>query len=155
MKKKFSFLNNEKGSVLLIAVVFLLLLTVIGIFATTTSTIEIQISGNDKIQKMVFYAADSGISYVAVHDELYGTSNVTEGEKLTFPDPDNPDAVYPLSNQLNVNGEVSYIEKTQMPEESGYSAGTVFAICYEVESNATGPNNGARSVNAGFYRIGL
>ena len=51
---------NENGSVLLISVVILMLLTVLGIFATTTSTIEVQIAGNDKWHKMAFYAADGG-----------------------------------------------------------------------------------------------
>ena len=52
---------NQNGSVLLISVVILMLLTLLGIFATTTSTIEIQIAGNDKWHKMAFYNADGGV----------------------------------------------------------------------------------------------
>ncbi|WP_299978193.1 pilus assembly PilX N-terminal domain-containing protein [Desulfobacula sp.] len=155
MKEKPIFLNNEKGSVLVIAIIFLMLLTVIGIFATTTSTIEIQISGNDKINKMVFYAADSGTHYVAVNTDLYNTNNLDEDAPLSFPDPDDPGAKYSLSDKLQVNGNVTYLGKVQMPAGSGYSAGTIFAIIYELESSATGPNNGASTVEAGFYRIGL
>ena len=151
---------NENGSVLLISVVILMLLTVLGIAATTTSTIEIQIAGNDKINKMVFFAADSGISYVAANTVLYDSSNTTlKDPPVSFPvaadaDADGNYLLDPL-NQLKFNGEVTYTGKKQMPAGSGYSAQVVFAINYEVESNATGPNNGARTVNAGFYRIGL
>ena len=53
---------NENGSVLLLSVVMLMLLTVLDIFATTTSTIEIQIAGNDKFYKQNFFKSDSGIS---------------------------------------------------------------------------------------------
>ncbi|MBL0717211.1 MAG: pilus assembly PilX N-terminal domain-containing protein [Desulfosarcina sp.] len=146
---------NENGSVLLLSVVILMLLTVLGIAATTTSTIEIHIAGNDKINKMVFFAADSGISYVAVNPGLYDSNNTTEDNHLFFPNNADPNETYPLSDQLEFNGKVSYRGKSQMPSESGYSVETVFAIKYEIESNATGPNNGARTVNAGFYRIGL
>jgi len=52
--------NNEKGSTLIISVLILLLLTIIGIAATNTSTIEILISGNDKVHKMAFHQADGG-----------------------------------------------------------------------------------------------
>ena len=58
---KYIFHSNEKGSALIISVLILLLLTVIGIAATNTSTIEILISGNDKAHKMAFHQADGGI----------------------------------------------------------------------------------------------
>lgn len=148
MKEKVSFLNNEKGSTLVMAVVFLLLLTVIGIFATTTSTIEVLISGNDKINKMVFYAADSGISYVAVNPDWYGSNNITEDAPLSFPN-------YSLSSRLQVNGDVAYTGKSQLPPGTGYSAGQILAINYKITSTGTGPNNGTNTVEAGFYRIGL
>ena len=155
MKEKPIFLNNEKGSTLIIAVVFLMLLTFLGGFAITTSTIEVQISGNDKINKMVFYAADSGIDYVVVNPDLYGPDNITEDVPLSFPDSADVNATYSLSNQLQVNGNVSYLGKSNMPTGSGYSVGTVFAINYKIESNSTGPNYGTSTVEAGFYRIGL
>jgi Tfp pilus assembly protein PilX len=64
MKYIFYIRSNEKGSTLLISILILLLLTVIGIAATNTSTIEILISGNDKFAKKAFYAADGGIVYL-------------------------------------------------------------------------------------------
>jgi len=158
MKEKPVFLNNEKGSVLIIAVMFLMLLTVLGIFATTTSTIEVQISGNDKINKMVFYAADSGTHYVAVNPALYNTDNLDKDDpfpfSFSFPDPDTA-ATYSLLDNLKVNGNVTYLGKSQMPAGTGYSAGTVFAINYQLKSTGTGPNNGSSIVEAGFYRTGL
>ena len=61
MINQFSILKNEQGSVLLLAVMMMIVLTLIGIAATTTSTIEIQISGNDKFHKMAFYNTDAGV----------------------------------------------------------------------------------------------
>ena len=64
MKNPLHIVNNEKGSLLVIAVVILMLLTLIGISITTTTSIELQIAGNDKLQKKAFYTAD-GATHVA------------------------------------------------------------------------------------------
>jgi len=56
-----SILANEKGSVIVVAMIILALLTLIGISATTTSTTETNIATNDQLNKMVFYTADAGI----------------------------------------------------------------------------------------------
>jgi len=53
-------LNNENGSVLVIALVILVLVTIMGISASTNTSIEMQIAGNEKFHKMAFYAADGG-----------------------------------------------------------------------------------------------
>ena len=54
-------IHNEDGFVLVVALFVLILLTIIGISATNTSVIDIQISQNDKASKISFYNADSGI----------------------------------------------------------------------------------------------
>ena len=53
-------INNEKGFVLIASLMMLVVLMIIGIAATNTTTIELQISANDKAQKMDFYVAESG-----------------------------------------------------------------------------------------------
>jgi hypothetical protein len=53
--------KNEDGSVLIVALLILVLLTIIGISATTTTNIELQIAGNEKFHKIAFYHADSGV----------------------------------------------------------------------------------------------
>ena len=61
MKTFFDQAKKEEGSVLVVALLILALLTVIGISATRTSEIELQISGNAKTHKTSFYAAEAGI----------------------------------------------------------------------------------------------
>jgi Tfp pilus assembly protein PilX len=51
-------LNNNRGSALVVALLMLVVLTLIGISATTTTTFELQIAGNDKLYKRAFYGAD-------------------------------------------------------------------------------------------------
>jgi len=60
MKEK-TILQNENGSIIIISLIVLLVLTLLGIWASNTATIELQIAGSEKAQKIVFYAADAGI----------------------------------------------------------------------------------------------
>ncbi len=59
MKNISSHANNENGFVLVTALLMLMVLLVIGVAATNTSIIELQISGNDKQAKILFYKAES------------------------------------------------------------------------------------------------
>ncbi len=51
--------KNEEGSVLIVALIVLVLLTLLGIFATRTTEVEIQIAGNDYRYKRNVYSAEA------------------------------------------------------------------------------------------------
>ena len=59
MKEK-CLLTNDDGSVFVLALIMLMLLTLIGIAASRTASIEMQVSGNDIIYKQNFYIAEAG-----------------------------------------------------------------------------------------------
>lgn len=50
--------NNEEGFVLVVSLMILVVLTILGTLATTTTDIELNIAGNDKLEKQTFYRAD-------------------------------------------------------------------------------------------------
>jgi len=54
-----SILKSEKGTVLIVAILVLCILTLIGISATTTTTIDLQIAANERDYSREFYVADS------------------------------------------------------------------------------------------------
>jgi hypothetical protein len=54
-------LRSQQGAALVIAIMILLLLTILGIYAVTTSTLETKIAGNERVLKDAFYSADGGI----------------------------------------------------------------------------------------------
>ncbi len=54
-------LKNEDGSILVVALIMLVLLTLIGISATEISRIDIQIAGNEMVYKENFYQADAAV----------------------------------------------------------------------------------------------
>lgn len=67
--------NNEEGFVLVGAVLILMLLIVIGIIATTNTSLELQIAGNDRVHKETFYQADGGTQLIGrILEESIGAS---------------------------------------------------------------------------------
>jgi Tfp pilus assembly protein PilX len=60
MLKILSTLNNQNGSVIVVAMIILALLTILGISSTSTSTLEVRIATNSQDYQLDFYAADSG-----------------------------------------------------------------------------------------------
>jgi hypothetical protein len=57
---KIYFPRNEDGFLLVLTMFVLVVLTLIGIAATNSSRIELQIAGNDRLHKETFYQADGG-----------------------------------------------------------------------------------------------
>jgi Tfp pilus assembly protein PilX len=60
MKTPGLILKTDKGSAIIMAMMILVLLTIIGITATSTSIFESQIIGNEHRYQIDFYVADSG-----------------------------------------------------------------------------------------------
>ncbi len=61
--KKASLLKNENGSVVVLALIMLVLLTLLGMAVTRTSSIEVQIAGNDQQAVDCLYKAESADHY--------------------------------------------------------------------------------------------
>lgn len=55
--------KGEEGFALISSMIFLVLLTVIGIAATDTATIETMISASEKNRQRAFYAAEAGVEH--------------------------------------------------------------------------------------------
>jgi len=53
--------DNQKGIALVIALVMLLVLTLVGLSAISITSFEANISGNQRVYNMAFYAADGGV----------------------------------------------------------------------------------------------
>jgi hypothetical protein len=58
-----SILQGHQGVSLVIALMILLVLTLIGISAISTTTFEINIAGNERLYNRAFYTSDAGVDY--------------------------------------------------------------------------------------------
>ena len=63
MKEK-RILKNETGAVLVIAMLVLVLLTLMGKSISTLATREMKISGNERVEKRTFFAAEAGLGHI-------------------------------------------------------------------------------------------
>lgn len=58
-------LRNEEGFVLITGLMILMVLTLLGLAATTNTSIELQIAGNDRLHKQTFYSAEAGALFAS------------------------------------------------------------------------------------------
>jgi Tfp pilus assembly protein PilX len=98
MKKSFARIKTEEtGSVLILSLLILMVLTLLGITALNTSDFEYRIASNDKYRDMSFYNADSGVYAAAklIGEVITGSS-----------DPDHPGVVsYPTNDGSTAAGD--------------------------------------------------
>jgi len=80
MKKLLKITNNEQGFVLVASLMMLMVLMIIGIAATNTTTLELQISGNDKLAKQTFYQAEG-----VVAETLWDIKNTADNTSPSLP----------------------------------------------------------------------
>ena len=146
---------NEDGSVMVLAILILALLTIIGIAAMSTTNVELKISGNEKSYKMALYAAEAARGYVEKTPELYGPDNMTVGQGLNFPDENDPSVVVRLSSAQSFGGTVEYLGFSAAPRGSGTQVGTFKAHKYKMTCEGYGPARAESQIEAGFYRMGF
>ena len=178
MINQFSILKNEQGSVLLLAVMMMILLTLIGIAATTTSTIEIQISGNDKFHKMAFYNTDAGVYAIpkiisrAINDKA--TPDI--GSSFGYIDDNESDFFNELSDLKDYDNEKDisftndgfYFTKVDIKRlevvnlagggaefASGAEGGgsSLKGICFRIDSFGEGPRSSKSNVGARYLKV--
>jgi hypothetical protein len=81
---KANHLREEKGMVLVLGMLLLLVVTLIGISALNTSTYDIRISSNQRASVQAFYVAEAGIN------EFMGRFRVGATNQVSDADPSNP-----------------------------------------------------------------
>jgi len=175
--------SGEQGSVMVVALVILVLLTIIGISATTTTNIETQIAGNEKVQKIAFYAADSGVptsaklisnmidsqtqptlaavTYTAVEDvtdpllrQVMGYDDYDDGSRdVTFTF-GNTRARADIERTRTEFLAGGGVEFASGAEGvGGGAAGGGVAVFYDIDSLGEGPSNSQSNIVAGYRKV--
>jgi hypothetical protein len=151
---KQSVYRNQNGFAIITAIFVLALITLSGVMVIQTTNNELQISTNDQINKISFYAAEAARTYVVFNGDLSDSSNMEPGSPLNFPDAD-PALTQLLSADSNqsFNGTVEYLNSALPPRGSGYKAEQFQAHRYRMICTGYGPRNSQTRIEAGFYRI--
>ena len=107
-------IRNEEGSVIVLALVLLVLLTILGISATQTSTIEVQIASNERHAVQNLYQAEAGGHYTLEIVKTWMTDTfLTAAETAAFSTQNNVDI--DSDGAPDVNIEIRCIEITGTP----------------------------------------
>jgi Tfp pilus assembly protein PilX len=96
---------NESGSVLVVALIMLVLLTVLGITATSTSNIELQIANNERNFKRAFFIANAGIEHaradLAANLAIFRATQISQASALDWSFALNNDAGKGTATEIN------------------------------------------------------
>jgi hypothetical protein len=164
--KRNTFIQNEDGSVMVLALLVLLILTLLGITSTYMTKTETMIAENHYYNKIAFYAADAAKPYVAEQTLLYSSQNIDITKPIEFPNNDGLDndgdgstdetgEKYVLSGEQAFEGTVLYRGSGWLDRGLGFEVGSFKAHVYQLESTGYGPRNSVRRIEDGFYRIGF
>lgn len=75
-------INNERGAVLVVALIIMGILMVIGTAITMTTSIELNIARNEKVAKTAFYRAENGRVLAAMAAESAAWGTVYENDDI-------------------------------------------------------------------------
>jgi len=154
-KKDFPLKNNERGSILLVVLLMLVLLTILGFSVSSTSSVEVRIAGNERAHDVAFYSAESGWQValawldsksVGIIDN-HGSDN-SGGELFATAKAGSPDT---LAGGYQV--DIDFIKAISV---AGYSA-DYKRYLYNVASLGAGPGSAlsAVQIKAGkVYKVG-
>ncbi len=84
---------NDQGSVTVVVLLVLMLLTIYGISATSTTIVEQQIASNDQLHKIAYYNAEGGINAAAklIERSLVVSGPVVSSGRIENPPDDDAD----------------------------------------------------------------
>jgi len=115
-------IGNERGIVLIVALMLLLVLTIIGISSIGTTSFETIISGNERLANTAFYSAEAGIQV--------GLNRIPVSESTTI--------------SKTAIGPDTYYSASVAPQGLAHSVGNDQTWSYKrYRVNATGESTGA------------
>jgi len=81
---KVNHLRKERGMVLVLGMLLLLVVTLIGISSLSTSTYDILISGNERASVQAFYVAEAGINEFMGRFRAGATNHISDSDHQTL-----------------------------------------------------------------------
>ncbi|MGK0172848.1 MAG: hypothetical protein ACI9W2_004589 [Gammaproteobacteria bacterium] len=139
----------QRGSALIVAMVFLIIMTILGLSSMNTSRMELRIANNTQFADLAFQAAESGIDLLLSTDSLKSKLNTDEtdlvGLKLDYP------KLGPKKTPAaSASASARYVTAGHAP---GYSISTP-ALHYQITSTGKAAAGGESQNVQGFFIIG-
>ena len=94
MRNLHTYASDKRGFILVTAMVMMIILSLIGVFALKTTTFEMKLAGNDKVIKETFYRADGGLQTgTEVIEQNLGCPSGFTSITTSSPSATNPDSI--------------------------------------------------------------
>jgi hypothetical protein len=141
--------KSEQGSITVIALMILVVLTLLGITISRTSTIDVQIAGNEIPFKQNFYVAEGGINREAaeVGRGSYPVTNINNPYQLA-----NETAHSPRHNVAGTDYDFTLLYEGYFLPPQGYSVVHFSRYDYNVRDVET--TGGGVKITSRYYKIG-
>ena len=137
--------GDQRGAVLVVGLILLMVITVLGISGMNTATLELTMAGNTQFHQEAFQAADTGID-ISIAQRIYSTAT-----PAIVP-------VTPLDNGTYYTEATStFMENTAVPDDAfsmGVNTGSVQAFHFDILAVGRGPSNAVSTHNQSFYIVG-
>ena len=135
---------NQSGVILVISMIFMVVLTVIGISSLGRTELEERMATNFQEQNRAFQVAETGIAQVLANVSLFSTETDNTHDTGTV-------GGYNASAQQSIN----YIATTKvLRNDKGWGVGTADFHNFNINSVGSGNNSAKADVNRGVRIIG-
>ena len=149
--------KHQHGAALFTALILLIILTLLGLSAMTTTTMEERMAANSQENVRAFQAASTGLSLVLSDEAAFDTTNTQETDGTADDPYDKTDTSIGGSGSYAYNAAATYNsvyrQSTVPPRGSGWDSTYAY---YHFDLTATGStDSGASStLHAGAYQVG-
>lgn len=138
--------HNQNGAILITALVFLVILTMLVLSSMGTNVMEERMAANHQESNRAFQAAESGLASAFADADSFSTSN-TEDNPVTGNIPD-------FGGQgINVSYGTAFRQKTSPKRGSGWDSS--YALYhFDISSTSISGSGASSKVHAGAYQLG-
>jgi hypothetical protein len=172
------YIKNEEGSILIVVLMLLMVLTLFGISVTNTSRVEIKVAGNDRFHRVAFQLADSGVyatpkvistcmdqaTEATLDGVTYlGTSGSFYREIMGFTPNDTARDLRFVMSGYNVDVDVARLGQENIAGRGaefasgseGVGAGSVggVGVIYGIDSMTSGPSSALADISAVYMKV--
>lgn len=141
-------IQKQSGVVLVTALMFLVILTMLALSSMTNTTMEERMAANSVETNRAFQSAESGLSMASLDDDSYDTGNIDN----------NVHVVNQNIGTTTMSYTSTYREKTNPPrtsDKSGiYEVGDFKAYHFNITAVANSVSGASISLDSGVYQIG-
>lgn len=136
--------RRQRGSALIVAFVFLIIMTILGLSSMNTSRLELKMANNLQYADLAFQTAESGIDLLLATPALKSKLNTDPTDLVGFKQS------YTIKSGQDATAAARFITAGLAP---GYSIGTP-ALHYQITSTGEGAGGGESEHVQGFFIIG-